>query len=87
MLQIALMGDRTAGNFVEFAIVFLPLLWMHALFVDPTQSWSLSLCYTAFRAPYPLLFSKGLPHLFLSTVPNYLVIMYMTASLIKNVCF
>lgn len=36
---LALTGDRTVGNFIEFAVLFLPLYWMHALFVDTSKSY------------------------------------------------
>eukprot|EP00977_Amphora_coffeiformis_P016557 scaffold5158_cov153-Amphora_coffeaeformis.AAC.6 len=47
--RLALAGDRTVGNFLEFAITFLPLLWIHAVLVDPTQSWNIALVYTSSR--------------------------------------
>jgi hypothetical protein len=75
--HLALNGDRTVGNFVEFAFVFLSVLWIHALFVDATQSFKLAAWYTFFRSYYPFVFRYGPPYLFASTVPGYVVIGYM----------
>eukprot|EP00958_Prasinococcus_capsulatus_P019616 scaffold2437_cov395-Prasinococcus_capsulatus_cf.AAC.27 len=33
--KIGLLGDRVVGNTLEQALLFLPLLWMHAIFVSP----------------------------------------------------
>jgi hypothetical protein len=72
---LALTGDRTLGNFVEQAIVFLPLLWMHAVFVDPSQSLPICAIYTATRSYYPLVFNS--PKIVLSTAPGYITLGYM----------
>jgi MAPEG family len=84
--MLALAGDRTVGNFIEFAIVFLPLMWMHALFVDPANSFKLCAIYSAARAIYPVVFLYGLgtPSILLSTVPGYLVIGYLFVQLISH---
>ena len=75
--RLALTGDRTVGNFVEFAIMFLPLLWMHAVFVDPTQSWNLALLYTSSRSLYPVLMMYQPTWILISTGPGYLVLLYL----------
>jgi hypothetical protein len=75
--KLALLGDRTVGNFLEFAILFLPLLWIHAVFVDHTQSFTICALYTASRALYPIVFGMGLPWIGLSTIPGYLVYFYL----------
>lgn len=78
--QLALTGDRAVGNFIEFAIVFLPLYWMHAVFVDASQSFIIACFYSASRAIYPFVFPiKGMFILF-STIPGYLVILYLFGS-------
>lgn len=82
---LALAGDRAVGNFLEFAIVFLPLLWMHAIFVDPGQSFRICLVYTVARAIYPVTFLMGLPYIFISTFPAYMVIGYLFMQLLSNV--
>jgi MAPEG family len=83
--MLALAGDRSVGNFLEFAIVFLPLMWIHALFVDPTRSFTICAVYSAARVIYPVVFMYGLPAIFLSTTPGYLVIGYLFAQLVANV--
>lgn len=81
--MLALAGDRAVGNFIEFAIVFLPLLWLHALFVDPSQSFSICAIYTASRSLYPVMFLLNKPpSIFLSTVPGYAVLTYLFVQLI-----
>ena len=44
--KIALLGDRVVGNTLEQGLLFLPLLWMHAIFVSPvtatTYGWVLT---------------------------------------------
>lgn len=73
---LALAGDRTIGNFIEFAILFLPLMWMHALFVDPSQSFWICAIYTASRSSYPIFYMRA-KLLLLSTVPGYLIYTYL----------
>lgn len=75
--RLALAGDRTVGNFGEFAIVFLPLYWMHAVFVDPTQSWMIAVGYTATRSIYPLLMLYQPTKIVICTVPGYLIMFYL----------
>jgi hypothetical protein len=84
---LALNGDRTVGNFVEFAFVFLSLLWLHAIFVNPSESFTLALLYTIFRGYYPVVFAMGIPYLLLSTVPAYFVLTYMAYQLTLKVAF
>ena len=75
--MLALAGDRTVGNFLEFAIVFLPLYWMHAVLVDPTMSWTIALAYTVPRGLYPLLMLYAPTKILLSTLPGYVVLFYL----------
>lgn len=85
---LALMGDRAVGNVLEQALVFLPLFWLHALFVDPTKSFQISLIYSMTRAIYPVVFwatFSGSPGaLGISTVPGYLVTMYLFYQVLLN---
>jgi hypothetical protein len=82
---LALAGDRTVGNFLEFAIVFLPLLWIHAIFVDPTPSFTICAAYSAARVIYPVVFFYGVPAIFLSSFPGYFVLGYLFVKLASNV--
>lgn len=75
--KLALVGDRTVGNTLEFAILFLPLYWMHAVLVDPTWSWEIAVVYTSFRALYPFLFYYYPTRIVLSTGPGYVVLLYL----------
>jgi hypothetical protein len=75
--MMALAGDRCVGNFMEQAIIFLPLLWMHAVFVDPSQSFTICAWYTAFRSYYPITFFVRVPVIFLSTIPGYGILIYL----------
>lgn len=75
--RVALVGDRTVGNFVEFAILFLPLYWIHAILVDPSESWTIALVYTVARSFYPFLFYYQPYYIFLSTAPGYVVLAYL----------
>lgn len=75
--RIALTGDRTVGNFVEYAYAFVSLLWIHAIFVNSQQSLTIALIYTFVRSYYPIVFWYGMPYLFLSTLPSYFILSYM----------
>lgn len=81
---LALAGDRSVGNFVEQAIVFLPLMWLHALFVDPSQSFTICAIYTATRSYYPILFPAKPPLVALSTIPGYVILIYLFHQLTFN---
>ena len=72
---LCLRGDRTVGNTLEGAVVFLPLLWIHALFVDHEKSFSIAMAYVISRALYP--FGFGSPLVLLSTFPGYFVLYYL----------
>lgn len=72
--KIALMGDRTVGNLLEQSIPFLTALWLHAVFVDPASAAQLGWYYLGFRAIYPFVFFKGVPLLFVSTLPGYFLV-------------
>jgi hypothetical protein len=80
--MLALAGDRSVGSFL---VCVLPLMWIHAIFVDPTRSFTICAVYSAARVIYPVVFMYGLPAIFLSTTPGYLVIGYLFAQLVSNV--
>lgn len=79
---LALNGDRTVGNFMEYAIIFLPLMWIHAVFIDPTKSFTICLLYTISRLFYPILYQKGFL-VALSTTPGYLINTYLLYEVAK----
>ena len=80
---LALNGDRTVGNFVEQAIVFLPLLWIHALFVNPKLSFSICILYTSIRSVYPLVFYTK--YMFLCTIPGYMILFYLMYEILTKI--
>lgn len=83
---LALVGDRTVGNFIEFAILFLPLYWIHAIFVDPSQSFRIAALYTASRAWYPFAYNKrNVLWLLTSTVPGYTIYLYLFVEVARKV--
>ena len=75
--RFALTGDRAVGNFMEFAIMFVPLYWIHAVFVDASESWMIAVVYTASRALYPVLFWYFPTKILISTAPGYMVLLYL----------
>ena len=81
--HLALTGDRTFGNMCEQALVFLPLFWLHAVFVDPSTSLNIAGTYVAFRSLYPVGFFLKSPLLFVSTVGGYGCLAYMSFGLFK----
>lgn len=79
--SLALAGDRAVGNVLEQSLVYLPLYWLHAIFVDPTHSFTIAMIYAISRVIYPLLylanFSGYRGAIGLSTAPGYLVTLYL----------
>ena len=87
---LALAGDRCVGNTLEWAIVFLPLLWLHALFVNPEQSFTICALYTFFRSYYPIAFMVNKSFYFsimCSTVPCYGVLGFLFYELASKAVF
>ena len=83
---MALRGDRTVGNYIEQGFCFLPLFWLHALFVDPSVSLTIATIYTVSRAIYPFVFGAKIPLLLaLSTAPGYAVVIYLLVTLTRAV--
>jgi len=75
------MGDRAVGNYLEQGLIFLPLFWMHAIFVDPSLSFTIALVYSISRVIYPIMywatFNGFMGAIGLSTAPGYLVTIYL----------
>jgi hypothetical protein len=72
---IALNGDRTVGNFIEQSILFIPLIWIHAIFINRNESFIICCIYTFFRSFYPFVFYTK--YMFASTIPCYIVLCYL----------
>ncbi len=72
--KLAVTADRTVGNLVEQSIPFLAALWMHAVFVSPSSAAAYGWAYLLCRAFYPIVFYLGVPYLFISTIPGYVII-------------
>lgn len=88
--DLALAGDRAVGNVLEQALLFLPLFWMHALFVDPTQSLTIAAIYSVSRLIYPIVYMAALtgnPGMIgISTGPGYLIVMYLFYQVASMFC-
>ena len=78
---LALAGDRAVGNTLEQGLIYLPLYWLHAIFVDPSQSFTIALIYCASRVIYPFLYPISFQFMqgaiLLSTGPGYLVTFWL----------
>lgn len=83
---VALRGDRTVGNYMEQGFVFLPLFWLHAIFVDPSHSLTIASVYTASRLIYPFVYgAKQAMLLAASTIPGYAILMYLFVTILRTV--
>lgn len=83
--QAGTVGERSMMNTLEQGIVFLPLLWMHALFVDVSTSVSMGWLYVITRMLYPIFYTfygHFTVLIELSTSPNYAVIAYYAFALL-----
>ena len=69
-----LVGDRTVGNMMEQSLPFLVFLGLHAAFVDVTGAAQFGWWWLLTRAIYPACFARGIPMLFVSTLPGYFFI-------------
>jgi uncharacterized MAPEG superfamily protein len=74
---LGFISDRTFLNMLEQSPLFLMGLWMHAVFVSPESAATAGWLYIVFRAMYPIVFSMGIPWLFVSTFTNYFVVWYL----------
>jgi hypothetical protein len=82
---LALVGDRWVGQFQEYSIIFLSLLWIHALFVDPKQSLLISILYSISRGIYPIVFSRqAYPGVLISAFPNYIILTYLGVQIMRG---
>lgn len=82
---LALVGDRWVGQFQEYSFLFLSFLWIHALFVDPTQSFLISTLYSISRGIYPIVFSRqAYPGVLISAIPNYMVLTYLGVQIMRG---
>eukprot|EP00418_Pyrodinium_bahamense_P018577 CAMPEP_0179106236 /NCGR_PEP_ID=MMETSP0796-20121207/49385_1 /TAXON_ID=73915 /ORGANISM="Pyrodinium bahamense, Strain pbaha01" /LENGTH=153 /DNA_ID=CAMNT_0020804259 /DNA_START=197 /DNA_END=658 /DNA_ORIENTATION=+ len=73
--------DRSTGNALEQAPIFLTSLILYAGLVDAKLGAIFSFMYSAFLAFYPAVF--GSPRLLIaSTMPRYLIVEYMIAAVV-----
>ncbi len=83
-------GRRAFGNLHEQSVIFLPALWMHALFTSVPEAAMMGWSYLAFRALYPILWAIGGgfgSQVFISTLPQYGIVIYMLAVPVVQVSF
>ncbi|KAL7551333.1 hypothetical protein ACHAWF_014526, partial [Thalassiosira exigua] len=66
-----LAADRSAGNMNEQLLPFLVGVFMHATFVSVERATKIGWAWIFFRSYYGWAFRKGVPTLFLSTLPAY----------------
>jgi len=79
--QGKLIADRGVINTLEQAWPFLAGMWLHAIFVNPSQAQLLGWLYILFRAPYVIFY--GFYGTFntlceLSTQANYIIVVYLS---------
>lgn len=77
-----LAADRAVINTQEQMVPFLLSMWLHAVFVSPSQAAALGAVYTVLRAAYPLLLGPSLSkaqskRVFLVTGPCYGIVFYL----------
>jgi hypothetical protein len=82
-----LAADRVQLNTLEHMGPFLALLWLHAVLVSPLSATVAGAVYVAARMGYPFAMGRklgrGIPGLILaSTVPGYLVLVWLIGGLI-----
>mmetsp|Transcript_57559 Transcript_57559/g.105889 ORF Transcript_57559/g.105889 Transcript_57559/m.105889 type:complete len:197 (+) Transcript_57559:63-653(+) len=87
-------GDRTFMNMNEQAVFFFVSMWLFALFVDPVQAKNLGIAYLVLRFLYPVIWATmsdpakpgpPMPQLFISTFPQYGIILYEAISVVVKV--
>jgi hypothetical protein len=69
-----LIGDRTVGNMLEQAVPLFLFLYLHATIIDVRTAAKYGWYWLLSRSIYPFVFSKGIPWLFVSTLPGYFFI-------------
>lgn len=82
-----LAADRVQLNMLEHMPPFLVLLWLHAVFVGPTSATVAGAIYLLARGAYPILLGGRLGRgvkasIFISTLPSYLVLIYLGGALV-----
>lgn len=80
-----LAADRAVINTQEQMVPFLSSLWLHAVFVSPSQATYLGLAYVVLRSIYPVMLGKSLSktqskRVFLVTGPAYGIVFYLLGS-------
>jgi uncharacterized membrane protein YecN with MAPEG domain len=81
-----LAADRYVGNMLEHMPVFLLLLWLNAIFVDPRSATIAGAVYLGARIVYPFLMGgklgRGVPtRILFATVVGYVVLTYFVVRL------
>ncbi|TNE85058.1 MAG: MAPEG family protein [Deltaproteobacteria bacterium] len=82
-----LAADRAVANTHEQMGPFLVAMWLHAVFVSPTQAAGLGLAYVLLRSAYPLLLGSNLSktqskRVFAVTGPCYAIVFYLLARVV-----
>jgi hypothetical protein len=83
-------GRRAFGNLHEQSVIFLPALWLHALFTSVPEAALMGWTYLAFRALYPIVWAIGggfTQKVFISTLPQYGIVIYMLAVPVAQASF
>ncbi|KAL3759175.1 hypothetical protein ACHAWU_001193 [Discostella pseudostelligera] len=78
-------ANRLVGNFHEQVIPFLVSLYLHATFVSVKGACTCGWAWIFFRSYYGYVYKKGVPILFLSTIPAYCCVWYMIGGTIYGV--
>ena len=78
-----LTGDRTVGNMLEQAVPFFLFLYLHATIIDIRTAAKYGWYWLLSRSIYPFVFSRGIPLLFVSTVPGYIFILLLAYPLFQ----
>lgn len=77
--------QNSVGNFHEQVIPFLVSLYLHATFVSVKGACTCGWAWIFFRSYYGYVYKKGVPILFLSTIPAYCCVWYMIGGTIYGV--
>ena len=77
--------NRTVANYTEQIIPFLVSIFLCSTFVSVTRATKLGWMWIFFRSFYPLVFRKGVPTVFLSTLPAYACIWMMLGETVVTI--
>ncbi|KAL7505960.1 hypothetical protein ACHAXN_003350 [Cyclotella atomus] len=80
-----LAANRTVANYSEQIIPFLVSLCLCASFVSVARATTLGWMWLVFRSYYPLVYMKGPPILFLSTLPAYTCVWMMLGETVMTI--